>query len=95
MGNSDEITVTYVQSRQSELVGVGYVDWYLLLDILQEVSQYPVRLITCRLRIVMSEIGVEGEQLDFIVAGDLEDAREYIKGKLQVSIMPVKTELSR
>jgi len=82
VGNSNEITVTYVHSRQSELVGVGYVDGDGLLNVLQEVSEYPDRQVACGKAIIVSEIGEYRKQLDLIIASELENTRADIKGQL-------------
>ncbi len=46
MGNLEGIARCNVKGRQVELVRIGYVNGDGLLDILQEVAEYPDRLIT-------------------------------------------------
>jgi hypothetical protein len=82
MDNRQGIYHRDIQSRQSELIAIRYGDRYLLLNILQEVTQYPDGLITSGQAIIVSKIGIDGHELDLIVAGELQYSCGYIKAQL-------------
>jgi hypothetical protein len=82
LGKCQHIATGDVEGRSDELIGIGYVDGDGLLDVLQEVSEYPDRQIACSKAIIVSEIREYRKQLDLIVAGELENTCADIKGQL-------------
>ena len=83
LGKGQHIATGDVEDGSDELIGIGYVDWDGLLDILQGITEYPDRQITCGKTIIVSEIGEYRKQLDLIVAGNLEDTCADIEGQLR------------
>jgi len=54
LSKSQHVATGDIESRSDELIGIWYVDGDSLLDVLQEVSEYPDRQITCCKPIVVS-----------------------------------------
>lgn len=77
MGYGKGITHSDIQSGCGELVSIGNRDRDSLFDILQEVTQYPDRQITCCQTIIVSEIGIELSASSYISNLTVKYLRSY------------------